>query len=123
MSVSGFILQEADLELGVSVRSAFSCHSLSLTCGACQIAQFKTSACKGQEVWEYHKTGTSHELGPLSIFPKMTWRDILFIFSRSRGFGGRNCLHRGLLPVLFVGKIAQKIFQEIAGKILENLYY
>ena len=34
MSVSGLILQEADLELGVSVRSAFSCHSLSLTCGA-----------------------------------------------------------------------------------------
>ena len=43
MSVSGLILQEADLELGVSVRSAFSCHSLSLTCGACQIAQFKNS--------------------------------------------------------------------------------
>ena len=56
MSVSvspGLTLPEADLELGVSVRSAFSCHSLSLTCGAsvvsghmcvyCQIAQFENS--------------------------------------------------------------------------------
>ena len=47
MSVSGLILQEADLELGVSVRSAFSCHSLSLTCGACQIAQFNILSVSG----------------------------------------------------------------------------
>ena len=49
MSVSGLILQEANLELGVSVRPAFSCHSLSLTCGA--FALIASHGSRGGEAW------------------------------------------------------------------------